>query len=365
MEEESKLLKPISKHFRSQVSELLSYPHIKFSISNLLSSCKVTKRNGDRFIVNQEYCGKNLSCQVILDHSNPTIPPDFINDFINYDDLIPLLNEWDTSNSKCLLDLMMSVRKKYKEVQLKNIESYPNKRMSFECSSLISLEGVEFFVKEDLSRASISLPLTEIDFSTAFGDNFLPKDVSVESLGHPTLLISFEEDEGEHPEVNIQIPPLWNKYSKQSHTLIQKIPNWTEEMIVVDFITKIKESWEEHHEVYLKRRNLIENLIEKMGTPIEYDNFLYKKVTFLTDYNQYVSLIYIQLPDYPDKGPRIVLQSCVHVKGRTPMTRTIVELPNYDNSWDVDEVSKRIKNFLKENLSPFIKACKENSSQGM
>jgi len=98
-------------------------------------------------------------------------------------------------------------------------------------------------------------------------------------------------------------------------------------------------------------------IIETFATPVEYDDVNYKSVSFIADTPNYVVLVTIEISDlFPEKQPKVIMQSLVHWGRNKPTLRQSTDY-RYSPRWDNNEMAKRIRTYIKESVGPFSKIC--------
>jgi len=328
------------------VQSLLAYPSIKFKIVYNDSN----EPYSDRFTLKIPYCGKFLQWEVIFDGKQPNVPPDFVLEegqehFVNMAN-INSIPKWNPTNKHALLDIVLDIIELYKQYQLKLAQNCPAERLSFELSTLLHLPEIEFlFEQQDELRCIIPLPL-----------DFLPHDSQLLET-KPKLFITFYPLSNNTPEFKFANVPgsFWEIVL--SHV---KLPSWDKDALVVTYLVEVDKIVKRHYDELLYRKKLVNSLLETFGGVLEYDGYLYQKVSFLFDQNNFSFLAHISIPvDFPSKQPIISLQAVKEMKNNKPVVTTTDSWP-YSPRWTQEEMAKRIRAWLVDSFPAFQKNCTED-----
>jgi len=120
-------------------------------------------------------------------------------------------------------------------------------------------------------------------------------------------------------------------------------------MCLLDFLPSVQDTIAEQTETFLKRKQLIEQLIIQIGSPMEYDTVTYKKISFYIDDSATPYLIHISIPGiYPKDKPTCAFQSLNILTNRSvPIQKTVSQIP-WSPRWQADEFVKKLKPHLAE-----------------
>jgi len=215
----------------------------------------------------------------------------------------------------------------------KIIESLQNReRIQFECSTIQEIPGVEFLVK--LNEVNCFIPLAA---------NL--KKITSKDLGVAHLFVRFKSDSTRHADTELVIPKSWDQYLNEPLVL----PNWSSEMCLLDFLPTVQDVIMEMIDVFLKRKQLTEQLILQIGSPMEYDSN-YKKISFYIDDKDTPYIIHITMSNYPKDKPSISFQSLNipnHRQSSPYLLKIVSQIP-WSPRWTVDELVKKLKPHLAE-----------------
>jgi BRCA1-A complex subunit BRE len=346
----------ISPAFKPHFESLLKTREYDITIKETDSSI----RNGqyhDRVTIGINYCKRELQWKIILNHDMPLIAPDFmLNDgfenIIKYQD-IQSLKQWSAVQPESLWNIIKEMIGQFKTNQRNIItKSVTNERLKFEIETLDGIEGVQTFYDRNRGEVRCLIPLADFNIATLLGAKEPSKD------GVVTLFVSF--DAAEHPfktpEITLDISNVWAELL----TGMAKLPAWSSNTCLLDYIPSIKDVLKEHFENIKTRKQVIKEFTAGFGGVLEYDSVAYRKLSLMVDFNMYPVIVIVQLPSsYPRECPQLIMQSFQHTgsTGR-PLQKVFNDYP-YSPRWDAAELVKRLKAFIIENLPAFKKACSE------
>ena len=137
-------------------------------------------------------------------------------------------------------------------------------------------------------------------------------------------------------------------------------PAWAGENVYLGIYIKaaevqIKQRLEHDANQYIMRRRFIASCLSHFGSALlEYDLESFRSIHFLFEVNSYYAVVTITLPEtqFPDTAPTITLKSLYQPsRSKTPLTKVYAagSMP-YSPRWSMDEMAKRTRLFLQENL---------------
>jgi len=106
----------------------------------------------------------------------------------------------------------------------------------------------------------------------------------------------------------------------------------------------------------------VQALLSTFGAILEYDGYLYQKISFLFDQNNFSFIAHFSIPsEFPAKQPVATLQAIKELKNGKPFSISYDSWP-YSPRWNSEEMAKRIRAWILENTAAFQKACLEDNT---
>jgi len=321
--------------FQSQIDSLINHKTVDFTLEHFESGSQPEKSGGyDRFVLVQNFCGKQIRWTIILDQHNPRIAPDFIfeqDDFVGAQ--IPLLEMWDPSMSQSLLNVILALRKLLKDQHKQFVQNCSDARVRFEYSTVQDLQGAEFFTYQ--KEVIMALPLNDLLLDPAAGEN----------ESKPILFIKFYPDTSKPTEATWTLPPNWARIIVK-----MELPKWSLETRLLEYLVSVKEMIKKLVVNFQVKRQVVEELIKAMGSPTEVDTKTYSSLAFLYDVSQYSIIVTVGIRNkFPQEPPQIVFQSFTQFVRNRPF---IKEWPNcpWSPRWTPQDMAKRLRYVVQFNL---------------
>lgn len=313
----------------------------------------------DRFKLLIPLAGQYLSWEVVFNCCMPEFPPDFeVNDdaFLStmtadtLQDLVPSMLNWDKTNNKSLLKVILELRSAYNKYQVDVLNS-ENSRCSYEYSSLLS-EGklnendievlvtggsVHFLIHLNVDFSQFKLPKGEENYVMALSVSFS----SSGRMNAPDLVVS--PCVAELITSQLQLPP----YIKNEENLASYIPVVTQ---------RIKEQLQlliSRRE--RKRKFFIIELLCRLGTSvISYDAINYLYANFLLDTNGFLCILMVKIPEeFPNQPPLYKLQSVYNSDGQEPLVHNLEGVP-FSPQWSIKDVVDRSLKYIEGQKVPIF-----------
>lgn len=272
------------------------------------------------------WCNHKLVWKVMDDVTQPTFPPDFIFDEVDFQPLLtpkgrqevaPLLKNWGQNSNdwQCLLTALLRL---YRQHHLAKVEALEDTRVAFELSTMMAHdEDLEVMLTNTTSRQAkaptpcvcFGIPLFELDVMPLL--QFLAPDDKGSSLGHEPshifkLYVTYKVGTKMDPEVVLQAPP---SLSPLSPSLI--LPGWSPHMCMMEYRPLLVEKLQPQVRslaVQMEwRRNLVTHLIKILGEPVEV-NLLSGVVSFELCWDQVLLLLHVEMRKLPEEPPVLTLQ---------------------------------------------------------
>jgi BRCA1-A complex subunit BRE len=309
----------------------------------------------DRSTLKIPYCSRYLQWEVIFNAKNTNVPPDFIfeegEEFFAAVDKIIAMKKWTANNPRALLTIVLELLELYKDYQKQLIQKLPSERLHFEFSTIGDIEGVEFLlVTKEQAEVHCLIPITDLKPSSS---ETMKKSLQQHKL---RLYLTFFPNSDKVPERRLIYPPksFWDQLLSQV-----KLPLWSSDMCTVNYLPLIKQLIVSLEEELQLRKKLITALRELFGTYLESDTYNYQKVSFQFEHNQlpFVAIISIS-SEFPSKQPMVTFVSVLQQKSGKPLSNSYNNYP-YSPRWPVDELAKRLKAFIIENIAEFKKLCND------
>jgi BRCA1-A complex subunit BRE len=312
------------------------------------------------------------------------------------------IKQWNPQQSDALLRILLELLSCFRDYQKQLIAKFPNDRIRFECETVANVEGVEMYLNTVGSHHEVDcmVPLNDVNLLQLSGLSIcLPvagphgnTDSSVYSL---TLYAKFFPDiTDKEPELSLVIPKFWEeKLPFLSHL---KLPEWTKNMCLVEYISQIKDTLTEVFDgLKLRKRLILEFKNQMEASPLEYDSMTYRRISFLyvvdsvpvvlhgnedtqregkalwkIGEEERADVAFRVMHDtvfvpwlFPKECPQLLLQSVMYSGSGHPLQRLIVDYP-YSPRWDVTELVRRLKALLPNNLIQFKRECEVSRSNG-
>jgi len=361
------------------VDEIRKYEKVQISLKDIDTSLqRYPGQNpavGDRFTFVVPYCKKELTWTVICNAQSPSTPPDILlsegeENFVSFENLVSI-KQWNPQQSDALLRILLELLSCFRDYQKQLIAKFPNDRIRFECETVANVEGVEMYLNTVGSHHEVDcmVPLNDVNLLQLSGLSIcLPvagphgnTDSSVYSL---TLYAKFFPDiTDKEPELSLVIPKFWEeKLPFLSHL---KLPEWTKNMCLVEYISQIKDTLTEVFDgLKLRKRLILEFKNQMEASPLEYDSMTYRRISFLYVVDSVPVVLHVFVPWlFPKECPQLLLQSVMYSGSGHPLQRLIVDYP-YSPRWDVTELVRRLKALLPNNLIQFKRECEVSRSNG-
>jgi len=319
--------------YQRQVQSLLDYKQILFKIN-------MPSTDPTNFSVKIPYCGKFLQWEVIYNSISSSIPPDFIFDegletFVGISEIKSMMN-WSPNDSNGLLKIILELIGLYRDYQTKLIKNCSIERVKFEYNTIKENPNAEFLLLGDELRCLLPLQLDFLKDEKSENFKLLFEE-------RPKLLITFSfstlsNDTGVR---HICFNTFWNVLLSGI-----KFPSWTEDTLIVTYLRDLEKIVKKSFEDLLSRKRFIFSLIELFSCCLEYDSYLFQKVSFLFDYNNFAFIVHISIStDFPQKQPIIILQATAMKNGSKVIQQVYDNYP-YSPRWTAEEMGKRIRSWL-------------------
>eukprot|EP01095_Lingulamoeba_sp_RSL-Kostka_P001090 TRINITY_DN11530_c0_g1_i1.p1 TRINITY_DN11530_c0_g1~~TRINITY_DN11530_c0_g1_i1.p1 ORF type:complete len:351 (+),score=54.74 TRINITY_DN11530_c0_g1_i1:150-1202(+) len=340
---------------KQQINTLTQYDSVMFRFTNERKSSSEEISYSDRFTVSFQYCKTTINWDILFNSLKPDLPPDIIfldpqseiNALDYYD--IDSIKSWNSEYPQSLLNVLLEMIGLLSTQQEETITNYPNERLKFEFDLVKQID----YVKIEYSTAIINnefkvyfmIPLTGLSPSSVFGKGTKIKE--------PKLLVTFTPNDAVlNPKTSLEFEPEWAKILSNV-----KLPHWSIELCITDYIPLVNESVSKLYQKFIKRKLLLEGIASIFGHPSEYDSINFRKITFLFDVDKYPFFAHIYLPiNFPDDHPIISLQSLFHAKDGRPFTSQLARYP-YSPRWGTEEMSGRITGCISTAMKNFRDMC--------
>jgi hypothetical protein len=299
------------------------------------------------------YCNKTLRWELLYD-SSTDFPPDFIFDpgnenFVQLDQ-VKSIKTWNLEDVKALSEIVKELLLKFKEFNFNLIRRYPSERFQFELSTIQSIPGIEFLLTagETSSEVQCLIPFS-----------FEEADISEALQKEPVKLsITFYPDINRIPTARLLVGSgsLWEG-------LQMKIPSWTTDTCTMTYIPDVKALLKPHFDSWFLRKKLVKALVDVFGRPLEFDAYSFQKVAFVFDDQTLPMLLFFSVPStFPTKQPVVTLQSTLGLSKLDRPLQKVYDAYPYSPRWTMDELSRRIKDWLIDAIPEFKKWVNEEKT---
>jgi len=189
----------------------------------------------------------------------------------------------------------------------------------------------------------MALPLNDVILDPAAGENE-PK---------PILFVKFYPETSKTTETSWTLPPNWARIID----LKLELPKWTREMCLLEYLLSIKEMIKKLVANFQVKRQVVEELIKAVGSPMEVDTKTYSSLAFLCDVSQCSVIVTVGIRNkFPQEPPQIIFQSFTQFVRNRPYSKEWPECP-WSPRWSPQEMAKRLRAFIMEGLPIFKKQC--------
>jgi len=299
-----------------------------FKIKQLFSGSK-NSDFCDRCLINYSLAGVPIEWFILLDQTQPTIPPDFI--FSSTPDFFPSkISRWDIRDGESLNSMILDLRNQLIQCQKDWIKKICDTALQFEMETMESIQGTEFYCLSEQDIVYVSLPLTMFVDSASLIKDF------------PILRMQYNLKDCVRSH-SIALPPNWpSNYPKSSD-----FPKFDCDL-VIDYLPILNSFWEKKKKSMQLKHQFIEIFKNAFSNQIISTSVI--SIEFLFNHGDQSAIIKLELPsEFPSSPPILTIMPLKNESEKPKEFKKIDDMP-WSPRWQPEEIFSKVKNYIQKQL---------------
>jgi len=238
----------------------------------------------------------------------------------------------------------LELRNLYAKFHINRLSLVKDEKIKFECSSIEKIEGVEFYVSDDLSEVTARVPMKDVTLE----DMIKIKD---ERTGSPLLSATFTKNSPK-PKLDLVIPSYWLDFLDTF-----ELPEWNKDTYFVDYLGLVREKITKSAGSISLRREIIKELNSLLNLTIaEWDKQYHTYCSWLVNVGNTPAIVSITFSKIPSTAPKIVFQSLTATAKNSKKFHSLKHDCPWSPRWTSKEAAQRFKSIIEQAVGSFLKS---------